>query len=204
MKVLGKAVWHVAELLKDIGIVSTTLHNRFVAGHSGGMVSGEDAVVSGFFATHGVLLYQTVTDEMRAEARRALDRVGASHLAAKTMNQMSTGEARRVLIARALVRQPRALILDEPTTGLDVVARQRFLDTVRDVARAGTTVILITHHVEEVIPEITRVVLLKGGRVVSAGTKAEMLTSEHLTEAFGGPVHVASAGGFFHTRVPHV
>lgn len=202
VKVLGRAVWHVAELLKDVGIVSTTLHNRFVAGHNAGMISGEDAVVSGFFSTHGVLLYQDVSDAMRQASRDALERVGAGHLAAKTMNQMSTGEARRVLIARAMVRQPRALILDEPTTGLDVVARYRFLETVRQVARAGTTVILITHHVEEVIPEIERVVFLKHGRVLEAGAKAQMLTSAKLTEAFGGPVNVSAVEGFFQTHVP--
>lgn len=202
VKVLGRAVWHVAELLKDIGIVSTTLHNRFVAGHSAGVISGEDAVVSGFFASHGVLLYQDVTMPMRVAAREALARVGAEHLGGKTMNHMSTGEARRVLIARALVRQPRALVLDEPTTGLDVVARYRFLETVRQIAQAGTTVVLITHHVEEVIPEITRVVFLKHGRVVASGAKAQMLTSANLTAAFDGPVDVSAVGGFFQTHVP--
>ncbi len=126
-------------------------------------------MVSGFFATQGMLLYVEVTGAMRTAAREALARVEASHLAMKTLDAMSTGEARRVLIARALVRRPRALVLDEPTTGLDVVARQRFLETVRVVARAGTTIILITHHVEEVIPEIGHVVLLHGGRVAAEG-----------------------------------
>ncbi|MBS1818248.1 MAG: ATP-binding cassette domain-containing protein [Acidobacteria bacterium] len=197
VRVLGRDNWPVFELRAMIGIVSNNLHGRFVAGHSSGPISGEDAVVSGFFATHGMLLYVDVTDAMRDAAREALARVDASHLATKTLNEMSTGEARRVLIARALVRRPRALVLDEPTTGLDIVARQRFLETVRRVAREGTTVILITHHVEEIIPEIDRVVLLDRGRVAAAGPKHEMLTAARLTTLFGAPVSVSTNNGYF-------
>ena len=100
VRVLGRDVWHVFELRQQIGIVSSNLHGRFVAGHSSGAITGEDAVVSGFFATQGVLLYVSVTEQMREQARAALARVDASHLAGKTLDEMSTGEARRVLIAR--------------------------------------------------------------------------------------------------------
>ena len=92
------------------------------------------------------------------------------------MNEMSSGEARRVLLARALVTDPRALVLDEPTTGLDVVGRHRFMERVRSIARDGTTLILITHHVEEIIPEIGRVILLRNGRIAGDGAKRDMLT----------------------------
>ena len=195
--VFGRHNWPVFELRTMIGIVSANLHGRFVTGHSSGLVTGEDAVVSGFFATQGMLLYVEVTDSMRAAARDALARVEAMHLAAKTLNEMSTGEARRVLIARALVTKPRALILDEPTTGLDVVARHRFLEAVRRLAQTGTTVILITHHVEEIIPEIDHVVLLERGRVSSEGPKADMLTSARLSPVFGAPITVTSTNGYF-------
>ena len=94
---------------------------------------------------------------------------------------MSSGEARRVMLARALVTSPRALVLDEPTTGLDLVARHDFMERVRDIARAGTTLILITHHIEEIVPEIARVVLLREGRIVQDGPKPTVLTSESLT-----------------------
>ena len=200
VRVLGRDAWHVFELRKQIGIVSGNLHGRFVAGHSSGTISAEDAVVSGFFATQGVLLYVDVTAQMRRSAREALERVGAGHLWSKTLNEMSTGEARRVLIARALVQRPRILVLDEPTTGLDVVARHRFLDTVRTVAREGTTIVLITHHVEEIIPEIDQVVLLDRGKVAASGEKADMLTSVRLSALFGAPVHVESTNGFFTAR----
>lgn len=195
--VFGRDNWPVFELRAQIGIVSGGLHGRFVTGHSSGAITGEEAVVSGFFATQGVLLYVEVTDAMREAAREALARVGAGHLAAKTLDAMSTGEARRVLIARALVRRPRALVLDEPTTGLDVVARSRFLETVRDVAREGTTIILITHHVEEIIPEIDRVVLLDRGKVAADGPKADLLTSARLTTLFGAPLTVAATNGYY-------
>ena len=197
VRVFGRDNWPVFELRTQIGIVSGALHGRFVHGHSSGSITGEDAVVSGFFATQGMLLYVEVTDAMRTSAREALARVDAAHLSAKTLDAMSTGEARRVLIARALVRRPRALVLDEPTTGLDVVARHRFLETVRAVARAGTTIILITHHVEEVIPEIGHVVLLQGGRVAAEGPTEAMLTDVRLSALFGAPVSVSRTNGYF-------
>lgn len=200
VRVLGRDVWHVFELRQQIGIVSSNLHGRFVAGHSSGTITGEDAVVSGFFATQGVLLYVSVTDAMRDAARAALARVGADHLAGKTLDEMSTGEARRVLIARALVQRPRVLVLDEPTTGLDVVARHRFLETVRAVSREGTTIVLITHHVEEIIPEIEQVVLLDHGRVVDQGLKADMLRSERLSSLFGAVVSVTHEHGYYYAR----
>jgi iron complex transport system ATP-binding protein len=200
VRVLGRDAWHVFELRAQIGIVSANLHARFVAGHSSGRITGEDAVVSGFFATQGVLFYVEVTAAMRDRAREALARVEAPHLAGKPLDEMSTGEARRVLIARALVNRPRALVLDEPTTGLDVVARHRFLETVRRLAHEGTTVIMITHHVEEIIPEIEQVVLLAQGRVAAAGAKAEMLTAARLSALFGAPVDVTSVDGYFTAR----
>jgi len=104
----------------------------------------------------------------------------------------------RQLIYRALVSEPKALILDEPSAGLDVVARLRFLETVRGIARQGTTIVLITHHVEEVIPEIGRIIFLKDGRADSDGPKAAMLTSERLGQLFGGPVAVDRHDGYFH------
>ena len=197
VRVFGRDNWPVFELRAQIGIVSGALHGRFVHGHSSGTITGEDAVVSGFFATQGMLLYVEVTEAMRTAAREALVRVDAAHLARKTLDAMSTGEARRVLIARALVRRPRALVLDEPTTGLDVVARHTFLEMVRTVAREGTTIILITHHVEEVIPEIGHVVLLKSGRVAAEGATADMLTGECLSALFGAPISVTQSKGYY-------
>ncbi|MDR1988675.1 MAG: ATP-binding cassette domain-containing protein [Acidobacteriaceae bacterium] len=197
VRVFGRERWNVSDLRLHLGIISNDLHQRFVAGHSAGRVRGLDAVVSGFFATQGFLVNRDVTDTMRHDARHALARLDASHLADKTMDEMSTGEARRVLIARALVSHPKALILDEPSAGLDVVAKHRFLDAVRRIAIEGTTIVLITHHVDEIFPEIGRVLLLLGGRVVAAGPKAQMLTSASLSRLFGAPVTVDERGGYY-------
>jgi iron complex transport system ATP-binding protein len=197
VRVFGQSRWHVFDLRSQLGIVSATLHQRFVAGHSAGRITGEDAVVSGFFATQGFLVNLDVTAAMREQALDALARVEAGHLSRKTLDEMSTGEARRVLIARALVRRPRALLLDEPTTGLDVVARHRFLETVRRLAHEDTTVVMITHHVEEIIPETTQVVLLDRGRVAASGSPEQMLTRERMSTLFGATVRIERVNGYY-------
>src|SRR5262249_56177590 len=127
-------------------------------------------------------------------------RLGVDHLAGTALATMSTGEARRVLIARALVHQPRALVLDEPTRGLDLVARHQFMERVRTIARHGTTILLITHYVDEIIPEIDRVVLLKRGRIVRDGPKAAVLVAAPLSAAFGAPIAVDRVDGYYYAR----
>src|SRR6185295_804905 len=133
----------------------------------------------------------------RAAAAEALARMGVAHLAATPLATMSTGEARRVLIARALVHNPRALVLDEPTRGLDLVARHRFMERVRAIAQQGTTILLVTHHIDEIIPEIERVILLQRGRVACDGPKAAVLTAERLSETFGAPLTIEEADGYY-------
>jgi iron complex transport system ATP-binding protein len=201
IRVFGEDRWDVFELRSKLGIVSADLHDRFVHGNSNGVVTGLDAVVSGFFATHGIFGHQRVTEAMRRQALEALERVDAARLAHATLDTMSTGEARRVLIARALVHQPAALVLDEPTRGLDLVSRHHFMERVRAVARQGTTILLVTHHVDEIIPEMTRVILLRSGRIVCDGAKADVLTAENLGHAFDAPLSVEQSGGYFHVRV---
>ncbi|MBI3401613.1 MAG: ATP-binding cassette domain-containing protein [Acidobacteria bacterium] len=201
IRVLGRDRWDVFALRSQLGIISADLHDRFVQGNSSGVITGLDAVLSGFFATFGVFAHQRVTDAMRAQAREALDRVDAARLAAQPVATMSTGEARRILIARALVHRPEALVLDEPTRGLDVLARHHFLEQVRALARDGVTLLLVTHHVDEIIPEIDRVILLKGGRVAGDGPKIEMLTGVRLGDVFGSSLEVETAGGYYNVRV---
>jgi iron complex transport system ATP-binding protein len=200
VRVLGEDIWNISELQSQMGIVSADLHQRFVNGNSEGLITGEAAVLSGFLVSYGILRYGVVTDGMRRQTIEALASMGAAHLAQRRLNEMSSGEARRVMLARALVTTPRALVLDEPTTGLDVVARHGFMDRVRHIARAGTTVILITHHVEEIIPEIERVVLLRHGRIVADGAKARILTPAHLSRVFDAPLQIDQSGGFYFAR----
>lgn len=197
VRVFGESSWDVFDLRSRIGIVSADLHQRFVAGNNEGRVSGEAAVLSGFLASQGIVRYGAITDAMRRQAAEALARMGASHLARRWLDAMSSGEARRVLLARALVSAPRVLILDEPTTSLDLVARHDFMERVRHIAQAGATLILVTHHIEEIVPEIGRVILLRDGRVVADGPKGEILTAERLSALFGAPVGLDESGGYF-------
>jgi iron complex transport system ATP-binding protein len=200
IRVFGRDRWDVFALRSQLGIVSADLHDRLVQRNANGVVTAIDAVTSGFFASHGVFAHQPVTGAMRDAARDALGRIGVGHLADTPLATMSTGEARRVLIARALVHNPRALVLDEPTRGLDLVARHRFMERVRAIAREGTTILLVTHYVDEIIPEIDRVVLLKGGRVAFDAPKADALEPSRLSEAFDAPVAVDRVEGYYFAR----
>jgi iron complex transport system ATP-binding protein len=200
VKVFGDDNWNVFELRSQLGIVSADLHQRFVGGNSEGRITGEAAVLSGFVASQGILRYATITPDMVRKAREALERMGAVHLASRRMNEMSSGEARRVILARALVTSPRALVLDEPTTGLDVVARHQFMERVGAIAREGTTMILITHHIEEIVPEIGRVIFITKGKLAGDGPKAQMMTGEQLSTVFGGPMVVEERGGYYGAR----
>jgi iron complex transport system ATP-binding protein len=198
VRVYGNDRWDVMELRAQLGLISADMHQRFVVGNSAGNLRAEDVVLSGLFATHGFLRHGQVNPHTRRQAAAALARVDASHLADKMMDEMSTGEARRVLIARALVTNPRALVLDEPTSGLDVVARHRFLAQVENVGREGTTLIVVTHHVEEIVACVERVILLKEGRVAFDGAKHQMLTDAKLSEVFGAPVRVSQHDGRYY------
>jgi len=201
LRLFGRTTWDVAELRTHLGVVTGDLDAGFGLGTSRGRVSGLDAATSGLLGSQGVFAHHHVTEAMRDQGRAALARVDASHLAPKPLAEMSAGERRRVLIARALVTRPDALVLDEPTSGLDIVARHRFLETVRRLAREGTTIILVTHHVDEIVPEIGRVVLLREGQVVFDGASSAALTPSRLAGVFGAPVAVARHDGYYSVRV---
>jgi iron complex transport system ATP-binding protein len=197
IRLFGSDRWNVFDLRSRFGIVSADLHQRFVNGNSAGRITARDAILSRFFTGHGFIFQADVTAAMHHAADAVLERMGVAHLARITLDRMSTGEARRVLIARALVTSPEALLLDEPTTGLDMVVRYQFLESIRDIARRGTTLILVTHRVEEIIPEIESIVLLKRGRVAAAGPKATTLTSANLSAVYGAPITLTEAGGYY-------
>ena len=200
VRVFGEGRWNVAALRTQLGVVSPALHQQFVKGNSEGRITGHAAVVSAFLASHGILRYGAITAAMDERAREALRQVGAGHLADRHLDQMSSGEARRVMLARVLAPSPRALVLDEPTTGLDLAARHAFMERVRDIARAGTTILLVTHHVEEIVPEIGRVLFLKHGRLAGDGPRAEMITSPRLSDLFETPVTVDMVDGYAYAR----
>ncbi|MEO5820700.1 MAG: ATP-binding cassette domain-containing protein [Vicinamibacteraceae bacterium] len=200
VRVFGRDDWDIFELRRILGVVSAKLQVQFVAGNTEGRIRADAAVLSAFLSSYGVLRYGEVTAEMRQRTAAALETVGAARFAARFLDELSSGEARRVMLARVLVTEPRALVLDEPTTGLDLAARHAFMDRVRAVARQGTTVILVTHHLEEIIPEIDRVVLLRNGRIAGDGAKAEMLAPARLSALFDLPVAVDAMDGYHYAR----
>ena len=194
VKVLGLQRWNINALRTRLGIVTGDLSRNLLDMPELGV---EDAVLTGFFASLVVPEAAEVTDDMRERVAEALALVNASALTARKVAELSTGELRRVLIARALVNRPQALLLDEPGTGLDPVARGRLLAMLRDLARQGVTLVLVTHHIEEIVPEIDRVILLREGRVLADGARAAVLTSELLSQAYGGPLRVHQEGGVY-------
>jgi iron complex transport system ATP-binding protein len=191
VRVLGQTRWDVFALREQLGLVAPDLQRDLLT--APGLIA-EDAVVCGYFASQRLPAHRDVTAAMRRHARAALVQADAAHLAQRPLATLSTGEARRVLIARALVHRPLALLLDEPTTGLDIAAQQRFLATLRKLAQAGTTLVLVTHHVEEIVPEIERVVLLRDGRVFADGAPEQVITSERMSALYGWPLHVDRSG----------
>ncbi|WP_066098591.1 ABC transporter ATP-binding protein [Xanthomonas massiliensis] len=191
VRVMGQSRWQVDRLRSQLGIVTGDLSAN-LAGME--RLDVESAVISGFFASYVIPPHREVTAAMRERAAQALALAGAGHLAGRDYAALSAGETRRVLIARALVNRPQALLLDEPSTGLDIVSRQRLLETMRRLAAEGITLVLVTHHIEEIVPEIGRVILMREGRIFADGAREAMLTDAALSEVFGGPVHVRRNG----------
>ena len=176
-----------------MGLVSNDLMARCTR-----EIKGWELVVSGFFGSIGVGPNHQVTDEMERRARAAMDRLDVARLAERWLDELSSGEARRLLIARALIHEPDTLLLDEPTTSLDLPALREIRGQLRKLAAEGVGLLLITHHLDDIIPEIERVVLLREGRVEFDGPKAKVLTSERLSATFGIPLEVISRDGYYH------
>ena len=192
VRVLGQNRWQVDRLRSQLGIVTGDLSSN-LSDMPG--LTVEEAVLTGFFASFVVPAFREVSPEMRERARETLAMTGALPLLQRGYAELSAGETRRVLIARALVNRPQALLLDEPSTGLDLIAREQLIATMRGLARQGITLVLVTHHIEEIIPEIERVVMLRGGKILADGARAELLRDAPLSELFGGPIRVVEQAG---------
>ena len=192
LTILGGDHWNVFELRSLLGIVSSDLMTYCTRD-----LTGLDMVLSGFFSSIGIWPNHEVTAEMRERAHRALAQLEVAHLAERCTDEMSSGEGRRVLLARALVHDPRALILDEPSTALDLFAQQELRQTLRKLAQSGIGIVMVTHHLSDLIPEIGRVILMQQGRVIADGPTREILTAQRLSQLFGLPVDLAERGGYY-------
>lgn len=193
LRILGREKWRLFDLRHVLGIVSNDWMQMCTRDYS-----GYEIVLSGFFGSVGVWPHHPVTPAMEEKTREVMELLEIGDLAARNTNEMSSGEARRILIARALVHSPQALVLDEPTTSLDLRATWELREALRRLASKGISIIMVTHHLPDIIPEMRRVVLMRAGRVVLDGAKADVLGEEALGELFGVPVEVLERGGYYH------
>jgi iron complex transport system ATP-binding protein len=192
VRILGRDHWNVFELRTLLGIVSSDLMTACTR-----EVTGRDIALSGFFSSIGIWPHQQVTPAMHKKAEQALAMLEVSHLADRFTDEMSSGEARRVLLARALVHDPRALILDEPSTALDLFAQHELRLIFRKLAQSGIGIVMVTHHLSDLIPEIERVVLIEHGQIVADGPKREILVASKLSALFGLPLDLTERDGFY-------
>ncbi|MCC6142148.1 MAG: ATP-binding cassette domain-containing protein [Nitrospira sp.] len=185
----GGSVW---EVRKRLGIVSHDLQKDYLI-----CAEGLNVILSGYYASNDTYEYQEFSEAQVARARDIMKELGVEPLAGRRFGHLSTGEQRRFLLGRALVHDPSVLVLDEPTSGLDLKACFQYLDLLRAQIRKGKTVLLVTHHLHEIPPEIERVVLLKGGEIVADGAKANLLTDVNLSRLFDQPVTLVRANGWY-------
>jgi iron complex transport system ATP-binding protein len=198
VRVFGQEEWNVWDLRSRLGIVSDDLQSTY-----NGHASGRDVILSGLYASIGLWPNQRFTSSDQERASEIMQLLGVAELEKNPFGAMSTGERRRFLLGRALIREPEALILDEPTGGLDLKARFQYLGIVRALMGQGKTVILVTHHIHEIPPEVSRVILLKDGKIVADGDKESVLSSERLSSLFETPIELLRSNGFYQAVPAH-
>jgi iron complex transport system ATP-binding protein len=207
VSIFGRERWDLTELKRRLGVVSPELPGKPTL-----RTTGRDAVLTGFFSSSTLWPNLTVTPEMRLRADEVLELVGAVAIAGKLVGEMSAGEQRRIMIGRALVgsgasavhapagssASNQMLLLDEPSNALDLAAQHDLRAMLRRLAQQGTGILLITHHIADILPEIERVILMREGRIVQDGAKEKLLTAPMLSGLFGTKVQVTEREGFFH------
>jgi iron complex transport system ATP-binding protein len=197
VRLLGRERWDLTELKRRMGVVSPELPGKPTL-HA----SGLDAVVTGFFSSSTLWPNLHVTDAMRERANEILLMVGAEDLREKPVGQMSAGQQRRVMIGRALAGASvdgdvQMLLLDEPSNALDLAAQQDLREMLRGLAQRGVAIVMVTHHIADILPEMQRVVMMRDGRVVADGRKSELLTERSLSELFGREIRLSERDGFW-------
>lgn len=191
LRVFGSETVNLWQLRRRLGLVSMDLQTSTL-----GHVSTHDVVLSGCFGSNGLGRPQQPTADQRQRTAELLAQLDLSELARRPFHQLSQGQQRRALLGRALVHRPELLVLDEPLDGLDLRARHQLLATLRQLATGGTTLLLVTHQIETVLPEMQRCVLLQRGRVLADGPSDQLLRDEPLSQLFATPLRVLEANGY--------
>ena len=209
VRLFGRERWDLTALRQRLGVVSAELPGKPMLA-----TTGLDAILTGFFSSSTLWPNLTVTAAMRERGEELLAQVRAESLRAQPVGRMSAGQQRRIMIARALAGSRAAaaeedgersggsgemLLLDEPSNALDLAAQGELRALMRRLAHAGVSILLITHHTADIVPEIWRVVLMEHGRIVADGDKADLLTSAQLSRLFGARIEVAERDGYFHS-----
>lgn len=196
-EVFGKKVWDIWELKKHLGIITNDLHYEFTARSP--WLRGFDVVMSGFYSSFHIYDHHAFSPLHVSKVEEVLAFLKIEHLSEKPISQMSTGEVRKCIIGRSLVHDPKAMILDEPTVGLDFKAQINFVGMMRRIAQKRT-IILVTHHLEEIFEEISQIILIKEGMIYKQGKKEEMLCDEYLSFIFDTPLHVSLEYGRYSVK----
>mgnify|MGYP001159903339 FL=1 len=192
LKIFEKDRWNVDELRSNLGVVSQHLQY----GYSSTAI-GLYVVLSGFYSSDGIWQHQEFDDAKLDRAKEVMDLLSITDLKDREFSALSTGEQRKFLLARSLVNDPAVLVFDEPTSGLDMSTCFQYLEIIRELISMGKKVILVTHHIHEIPPEVTRVILLKEGRVIEDGDKDQILTNTNLTNLFDWPIRVIKENGYY-------
>jgi iron complex transport system ATP-binding protein len=192
VSIFGRSRWDLTELKKRLGVVAADLPGRPIL-----QCTGRNAVLTGFFSSSTLWPNLTVTREMEDRADKVLRRVDAVSLSTKLVGEMSAGQQRRIMIARALVASAEMLLLDEPSNALDLYTQHDLRQMLRALAQQGTGILLITHHIADILPEIDRVLMLREGRIIADGPKLDLLTAPRLTALFNTPIDLTQRDGFY-------
>ncbi len=193
VRLFGRERWDLTELKKRLGVVQNEIPGKPML-----KITGREAILTGFFSSSTLWPNLEISSEMRDRAEVMLTVVGGEALAEKLFGEMSAGQQRRILIGRALVASSGCLLLDEPSNALDLYAQRTLRELMIQLAEAGTTMLLITHQVADIIPAMDRVLLMQQGRLASDGSRADLLTAERLSALFQTRVHLAERDGFYH------
>ena len=192
LRIFGEERWNIWDLRPRLGIVSLDVQHQY-----NGFVCGEDVILSGIHSTIGHVQRSELSDVELQRGREIAEELGISGLLEKPFHSMSTGEQRRCIMGRALINRPELMILDEPTSGMDPGGTFESLDRSAQLINDGTTILLVTHYVHEIMPAINRVILLKEGRIMAMGDKQDVLTDANLSKLFGVKVRVNCDRGYY-------
>jgi|MEHZ01.5.fsa_nt_MEHZ011423964.1_2 iron complex transport system ATP-binding protein len=191
LKILGQPLWHVDELRQRMGVVSHEHQSRFFAD-----ATVLQVVVSGFYSSVTTWAHQTYSLKQLVSAHAQMESMDINHLSNREIGTLSTGQQRRALFAKALVNDPEFLILDEPTTALDIEATHKYLNIMEGLMDQGKKLVLVTHHLDEVPPQVDWIVLLKQGQVFAEGKREEIITPETLSALFELPLMLEERNGY--------